>query len=237
MIIKIPQEKLLDLFLFLCLLFAAFLLLFTAAQLSAVPVIGEGALPCLVIDPGHGGIDGGAIAFNGIKESEINLAIGLKMQSLAEFLGVRTAMTREDDSSRSDTASYSEHEDLVKRAETVNTIQNAVLISVHQNFYPTSQPSGAQVLYASDERSRMLGELTQQNLVRHLQPENRRLSEPASKKLFLLSHVSCPAILVECGFLSNIGDLELLTQNKYQSSLAVILLGSFLQSQTLNSYT
>ena len=159
------------------------------------------------------------------------------MQSLAEFLGVRTAMTREDDSSRSDTASYSEHEDLVKRAETVNTIQNAVLISVHQNFYPTSQPSGAQVLYASDERSRMLGELTQQNLVRHLQPENRRLSEPASKKLFLLSHVSCPAILVECGFLSNIGDLELLTQNKYQSSLAVILLGSFLQSQTLNSYT
>lgn len=237
MVKKIPREKLLDLFLFLCMLFAAFLLISTAAQLSTVPVIGEADRPCLVIDPGHGGIDGGAVAFNGVKESEINLAIGLKLRALADFFGVRTVMTREDDSSCSDTAAYSEHEDLVRRAETVNAVKNAVLISVHQNFYPTSQPTGAQVLYAPDERSRALGEVTQQNLVRCLQPENRRLSEPASKKLYLLSHVSCPAILVECGFLSNIGDLELLNQNKYQSSLAVILLGSFLQSQTENSYT
>ncbi len=237
MVFTIHRGKLLDFFLLLCLLFAAFLLISTARQLSAVPAFDKEERPCLVIDPGHGGIDGGAIAFNGVRESDINLAIGLKLKALSDFFGIPTVTTREDDSSRSDSANYSEHEDLVSRTEQINAVPNGVLISIHQNYYPTSQPSGAQVLYAPGEKSRVLGEITQSNLVSQLQEGNRRLSEPASKKLYIPAHVDCPAILVECGFLSNIGDLELLTQDAYQSSLAIVLLASFLQFVSNETYT
>ena len=228
--------KLLDSFLFLCLLFAAVLLVITAKQLSSEPTLAVEEPRCLVIDPGHGGIDGGAIAFNGIKESDINLSIGLKLRSLADLLGIPTVMTREDDSVCSEQDSYSEHEDLVRRTEVINSSPNGVLISIHQNYYPTSQPSGAQVLYAAGENSRAFGELTQSYLVSTLQPGNRRLSEPASKKLYITSHVSCPAILVECGFLSNLTDLELLSQDTYQSSLAAVLIVSYLHFVTQEAF-
>ena len=114
--------KILDFFLLVALGFAAFLLVNTAQSLSAVQADTEESQECLVIDPGHGGIDGGAIAFNGTKESDINLSISQKLQALAELFGVHTVMTRNDDSSRSDHASYSEHEDLVHRTELINPI-------------------------------------------------------------------------------------------------------------------
>ncbi len=230
-------NKILDLFLLICFLFAAFLLVLTARQVSAVPVDQLGSAPCLVIDPGHGGLDGGAIAFNGIKESDINLSIGLKLRSLAEFMGLRTAMTREDDEAHGDYNSYSEREDLIQRTEVINSVPNAVLISIHQNFYPTSQPSGAEVLYAPGEKSRFLGEITQRNIVSFLQPSNRRLAGPASKSLYIPAHISCPGILAECGFLSNITDLEQLSQDRYQTSFAAVLLVSYLQFLKNDSYT
>ena len=233
----IRGEKLIDFFLLFSVLFAACLLVSVAKQLSTVPTWDTKERWTLVIDPGHGGIDGGAIAFDGTKESDINLKIGLKLRSMADFLGIPSVMTREDDASRSDYASYSEHEDLVRRTEQINAVPNCVLISIHQNFYPTSQPSGAQVLYAPGEESRALGELTQKNLVTHLQPSNRRLSEPASKNLYITSHVKCPAVLVECGFLSNITDLELLSQDSYQMSIAAILITSYLQFTTQETHT
>ena len=231
------RAKLFDLFLFVCFLSAALLLIWTARQVSAVPVDTVAAGPCLVIDPGHGGIDGGAIAFNGVKESDINLAIGLKLRSLADFLGLHSVMTREDDGAQTDYADYSEHEDLLRRTERINAVPNGVLISIHQNFYPTSQPSGAEVLYAPGEKSRALGEITQRNLISFLQPGNRRLAGPASKSLYIPSHIACPGILAECGFLSNITDLELLTQDQYQTSLAAVLLVSYLQFLSAEMHT
>lgn len=230
-------NKLLDLFLLICFLFAAFLLVLTAHQISTVPVYQLGSAPNLVIDPGHGGLDGGAIAFNGVKESDINLSIGLKLRSLTEFMGLQTTMTREDDELRGDYNTYSEREDLKRRTELINSIPNAVLISIHQNFYPTSQPSGAEILYAPGEMSRSLGEITQRNIVSYLQPANRRLAGPASKGLYIPAHITCPGILAECGFLSNITDLELLSEDRYQTSLAAVLLVSYLQFLTNESYT
>lgn len=191
--------------------------------------LAEMVRPVLVIDPGHGGIDGGAIAFNGVKESELNLAIGLKMQDLAAFYGLAAVMTRQNDSSGTDAANYSEREDLVRRADIANALASCVLFSIHQNTFPTSQPSGAQVLYGPDAESRRLGELTQRNLVEGLQPENRRVAAPAPRELYLTAHVHCPVVLVECGFLSNLSDLQLLSDNRYQSSLAAALLGTYLQ--------
>lgn len=183
----------------------------------------------LVIDPGHGGIDGGAVSIGGQKESDINLAIALKLQQLADFLGVATVMTRTDDSMRTDVHSYSEHEDLVHRTEIINSVPGGVLISIHQNFYPTSQPSGAQVLYARDNDSQCFGELTHNNIITCLEPQSRRVAEPASKGLYITSNVNCPAILVECGFMSSFSDLEKLTSKGYQKKLAVVFMASYLQ--------
>lgn len=184
---------------------------------------------CLVIDPGHGGIDGGAIAYNGQRESELNLSIALKLRDLASFYGLETRMTRQDEEPASDYGDYSEREELASRAALAESTEHAVLISIHQNFFPTSQPSGAQVLYGQGAESRRLGELTHQNLVAALQPENRRVAVPAPRDLYLTSHVSCPAILVECGFMSNLDDLLLLSDEQYQRSLAAVLLCSYLQ--------
>ncbi len=214
----------------ICFLLAGFIL-FRALSVFRVMQTAElfAGEPVLVIDAGHGGFDGGAVAVNGVRESDINLAISLKLDALAGFLGHRTVLTRADDSRRTDLLSYSEHEDLVHRAELVNKLPNPVLFSIHQNYYPTTQPYGAQVLYAHDERSTLLGKIAQSNLVSSLQPENRRLAEPAPKSLFLTSHVNCPAILVECGFLSNYNEMEKLMSDTYQTALAAVLMASYLQ--------
>lgn len=193
------------------------------------PAVALRDLPCLILDPGHGGIDGGAIAYNGVKESDLNLEIALRLRDLSEFYGVPTLLTREDDSRRTDILSYSEHEDLVHRAELINGVGGGICMSIHQNMFPTSQPSGAQVLYGPGGESKRLGELTQSRIVSALQPENRRLAEPASSGLFLTSHVDCPVILVECGFLSNLSDLQKLSDERYQSAFASVLLSSYLQ--------
>ena len=149
----------------------------------------------LVIDPGHGGIDGGAQGADGSKESDINLAIALKLRALAEFYGQDNIMTRQDDSTKSDTPNYS-------------------------------------VMYAATQDSEELGKLMHGNLIRSLAPENRRVAEPASKGLYILSHVSCPAVLVECGFMSNFSDMENLKTSGYQTSVAAVLMGSYLQYKT-----
>lgn len=191
----------------------------------------------LIIDPGHGGIDGGALSADGTKESDINLSIGLKLRALAEFYGQDNAMTRQDDSTISSTENYSEHDDLVNRAQIVNSAVNPVLISIHQNCFPTGQPSGPQVIYSSSDSSENLGKLTHQNLISSLYPDNRRVAEPASSKLYVLNHVSCPAILVECGFMSNLSDMGRLSDSSYQTSLSAVLMASYLQYKIGTSNT
>jgi len=100
---------------------------------------------------------------------------------------------------------------------------------VHQICYPTSQPYGAQVLYAPSEGSERLGYITHGNIISILEPDNRRVAEPAGNSLYLTANVSCPAILVECGFMSNFSDLEKLTDSDYQIQFSAVLLASYLQ--------
>lgn len=183
----------------------------------------------LVIDPGHGGIDSGAVGIDGTRESDLNLAIALKLRAMAELYGLENTLLRQDDSSLSDSEDYSEHRDLVHRTELTSAVPNPVYISIHQNDYPTAQPRGSQVIYSDGEGSRELGSITHANLLTALYPQSRRVAEPATKKLYILSHLSCPAILVECGFVSNAIDLENLKKPGYQTGLAAIILGSYLQ--------
>ena len=183
----------------------------------------------LVIDPGHGGIDGGAVSDDGSKESDINLSISLKLRDFSELLSIPYVMTRSDDSIRCDYADYSEHEDLVRRTSLINNTPGAVLIIIHQNDFPTGQPSGSQVLYAASPGGEAFGKLCHKNLISYLDPQNRRVAAPAPKNLYITSHISCPAILVECGFMSNNYDVQKLCDEAYQRSLALILAASFLQ--------
>lgn len=181
----------------------------------------------LVIDPGHGGIDGGAIAADGARESAINLAIAQKMAAVASLYGWKSVLTRESEESDVTIGEYSEHDNLVKRAETANSIQGAVLISVHQNNYPTPEPTGAVVMYATTDGSQQLGEMAQDNLLRFVDPENRRVASPAPKKLLLTRSVTCPAILAECGFMSNPKEAAKLSATQYQIKIACALTTAF----------
>ena len=183
----------------------------------------------LVIDPGHGGIDGGAISDSGLKESDINLAIALKTDALAHFLGINTVMTRSTDTDNSGDKSYSEHDNLVERAKLANSKENAVLISIHQNKFPSSVVSGAEVMYSDNTDSKSLGLITQDNLVTLLDTSNRRVARPAPSELLLTSSVKCPAILVECGFMSNPQEAQRLASNVYQLKIASILACSYIQ--------
>ena len=185
--------------------------------------------PTLVIDPGHGGIDCGALGADGTKESDLNLEIALKLRALAELYGKENLLIRQDDRTRCDTESYSEHRDLECRVEDVEKAANPIYISIHQNTFPTGQASGPQVIYAPEENSRRLGTVTHANLLRSLYTESRRVAEPGTGKFYILSHLKCPAILVECGFLSNAADLANLKRPEFQVSLAAVLMASYLQ--------
>ena len=180
-----------------------------------------------IIDPGHGGMDGGAVSANGTAESSVNWQISRRLRDLLVFSGLRVCMTRDREEIEypSDIVGIAKRKrwDTKHRAEYVNSIENGILISIHQNFYPSQQPRGAQVLYAPDDDSRMLGEALQSAVSKNLQPDNRRKAVPVPKDIYLLNHVSCPAVLLECGFLSNPSDAADLVKDAEQIKLSCVL--------------
>lgn len=196
---------------------------------NVVSVMGPYGTRTLLIDAGHGGVDGGAVSSAGAKESDINLAIALKMASLCELMGLEHALTRTDSEGCLNSAPYSEHDDLVARADMANSIADCVLISVHQNKYPSDVVRGAEVMYAETPQSRELGLITQDNMVSALDPDNRRVARQAPGELLLTSSVNCPAILVECGFMSNPQEADKLSDDVYQAKIALTLIASYTQ--------
>lgn len=189
----------------------------------------------LIIDAGHGGEDGGAVSLSGAKESDINLAISLKMDQVLGLYGVGAVLLRTEDISLHDQDAQSIHEkkvaDLNYRVDTIESISNAVVISIHQNTYSSPQYSGAQVFYANGEHSLPLAEMAQQQLIAVLDPENDRVATPIAESIYLMNHISCPAILVECGFLSNPEEEALLITSEYQTQIAATLATVWLQYQ------
>lgn len=187
----------------------------------------------LIIDAGHGGEDGGCTSPNGLTESEVNLEIALKMQALAGLFGIEPVMTRD-----SETIDYPESAtstsqrkvyDQKTRVELINSYQNAVLISIHQNNYPHPSPHGSQALYSNTDESKRLGELIHHSLISALNSENRRVAAPVSDSIYLMKSVECTAVLVECGFFSNAEEESLLSTSEYRMKLAAVLLSSYLQ--------
>ena len=184
-------------------------------------------LPTVIIDPGHGGMDGGAVSVTGKYESDINWDTAVRVRDLLQFTGFRTVMTRDRQEIvyPEDVKGIASRKkwDTRQRVEYINSFDKAVLISIHQNYYPSAQPWGAQVLYAQNEPSRFLGEALQSLLSDLLQPENRRVAAPVGKEIYILNHVNCTAVLLECGFLSNPREAPLLETAPVQKKTAAVI--------------
>lgn len=214
---------------------AAVALACLALALDSSPVQTDAAAepPVLVIDPGHGGADGGAVAIDGTLESDVNLDIALRLEALARFWGAATVMTRtgEDIDYPSDATSIAAKKvaDQHARVGLINNTPGAVLLSIHQNKYPAQAPHGIQVFFGAAPGSDDLAKLTQTNLTAQVCPENRRVAAPIDKSIYLMNKANCTAVLVECGFLSNPGDLAALRSGPYRLKLAAVLLGSYLE--------
>ena len=183
----------------------------------------------VVLDAGHGGEDGGATGVSGTSEAALNLDISLRLRDLLRLCGVRVSMIRETDTAvYSDgcrTISEKKVSDIKNRTETVNQTENALLLSVHQNFFTEGKYHGAQVFYAKTPGSQALAEQLQANLALGLEPGNRRQCKK-SDGVYLMEHIGCTGVLVECGFLSNYEEEQRLLQPEYQKKLAAVIAGT-----------
>ncbi len=197
--------------------------------LSAAPVLAP-VRPVLVIDAGHGGADGGAVAADGTEEAALNLAVALRLEALCALLGVETAMTRRTAALDYPAGAASIREkkvaDQKARVELVNALPGAVLLSIHQNFYPGPRPAGAQVLSGAGEGSEAMAAAVETALSA-LPEAGLRASAPVPEDVYLFKNVRCPAVLAECGFLSNPEDLARLKDAGYQKQLALCFAAAY----------
>lgn len=179
----------------------------------------------VVIDAGHGGVDGGATSCTGVLESNFNLEIALKLNDLMHFLGMNTIMIRETDCSvytEGESIAQKKVSDLRERVRIVNSTDNALLISIHQNQFSDGRYKGAQVFYAPTKNSKELAQVLQTGFIRTINPDSHRQIKKADK-IYLMQHVNCPAILVECGFISNSQEEYLLRNADYQRKLCSVI--------------
>ena len=187
----------------------------------------------LVLDAGHGGEDGGALSAAGDKESNVNLSIVLRMDQLLGLCGVLPILTRSEDVSIHDAGASTLREkkvsDIHNRVALVESQPSPLLVSIHQNSYPDARYSGAQVFYGRTEESRIWGEAAQEILRQCLDENNSRAAKRIPDTVYLMNHISCPAILVECGFMSNREEAARLQTPEYQKKLAAALTGACLQ--------
>ena len=189
---------------------------------------------CILIDPGHGGEDGGASSCTGRLESGYNLEISLRLEDLLHLLGYDTKLIRREDVSvytTGRTIAQKKVSDLKNRVKTANETNNGILLSIHQNYYPDARYSGAQVFYGNADGSEALAKQLQASFVAGLNPGSRRQAKQGSG-IYLLEHIRCPGVLVECGFLSNPQEEALLREPSYQKKLCCVI-GTAL-SQYLN---
>lgn len=180
---------------------------------------------CIVIDAGHGGIDGGATSCTGILESYINLEIALRLENVFHLLGYDTVMIRRTDESiytQGNTIASQKVSDLKERVRIANETPGAILISLHQNTYSDSRYKGAQVFYTDNEISKAIAQSMQNNLVQVLNPGSRRKAKSA-KGVFLMEHITCPGVLIECGFLTNAEEEACLRNPEYQVNLCAVI--------------
>lgn len=179
----------------------------------------------IVIDPGHGGVDGGATSCTGVLESKFNLDISLRLRDLFHLLGYRTKMIRTEDVSvykSGETIAAKKVSDLRTRVQIINETEDAILVSIHQNTFSDSRYSGPQVFYGPEGEGEALAKLLQKTLTDALAPGSNRMAKKADG-IYLMQHINCTGALVECGFLSNPEEEGKLRNSRYQCSLSCVI--------------
>lgn len=179
----------------------------------------------IIIDAGHGYPDGGTTSCTGVLECTINLEIAQRLDDLSHLLGIETLMVRNSPESvytDGNTIGAKKVSDLKYRVNLINKTENAVLVSIHQNYFQDSKYSGAQVFYRESAQSKGLANLLQKSFIENLNPGSNRQVKKASG-IYLMEHVDCTAVLVECGFLSNPEEEFLLRSKDYQKKICCVL--------------
>lgn len=218
---------------FFWVLFCASLILFGVQTIEAFGIVAFHAdffekKATIVVDAGHGGEDGGAVGVNGLVEKDINLAIALALAENLKANNFQVILVRDGDYSVGDqslsTVAERKRSDTKNRVRLVEETGECLLVSIHQNQFSQSQYSGAQMFYSpNNPESAQLAECIRESVVSSLQPDNTRQNKEAGEEIYLLTHCQVPAVLVECGFLSNPEEATLLSQEAYQQDMAAAI--------------
>lgn len=184
-------------------------------------------ITCVVIDAGHGGEDGGASSAAGLVEKDVNLAVAFALRDLCEAAGIPVVMTRTEDKLLYDrSVNYQGRKkvlDLAARRTVAEQTPGCLFLSIHMNAFPQPQYSGAQVWYGqNDPRSAEIARAIQVASLA-LIPENNRKIKAAGSNIYLLDRLQTPAVLVECGFLSNPNEAERLSRDEYRRAMAAAI--------------
>lgn len=211
-------------------LYLTFMANFSAAEASSMPITQK----TVIVDAGHGGDDGGAIGIDGTVEKDINLDIALKLEKILKFYGFNVIMTRTQDVMTCDDGLDSLRKrkisDIHNRFELMRKNPDAIFISVHQNKFEDSSQHGTQAFYSgNDERSKELAEAIQTSVTLTLQRKNDRVVKKSGSGIYLLYHAKIPAVLVECGFISNSDEVKKLKDESYRMKLAILIADGLLK--------
>ncbi len=191
--------------------------------------------PTIVIDPGHGGEDGGASADNNVLEKNINLDISIKLKRFLQANGFDVVMTRESDTAIYDDQSSKKRSDLQNRVNIFNSSSDNIVISIHQNKFNQSKYYGTQIFYSTnDKHSKNLAESIKYSVTKLLQPDNERECKEFGSEIYILKNAQVPAVLVECGFLSNSAEANKLQDEEYQNQLSFAIYLGFMEYYNTN---
>lgn len=190
------------------------------------------SIPSVVIDAGHGGEDGGAVTDSGILEKDINLEISIKTSALLYMLGFDVTETRTDDTALDkgeETIRLRKVSDMKQRLKIYDSSDKNVVISIHQNKFTQSQYNGTQIFYSpNNPSSQKLAESIKFSVKGLLQPNNERECKQADSGIYLLKNTHNPAVIVECGFISNEEECKKLIDSEYQKQMAFSISAGFL---------
>ncbi|MBQ3018840.1 MAG: N-acetylmuramoyl-L-alanine amidase [Clostridia bacterium] len=188
----------------------------------------------IVIDPGHGGEDPGSVGADGTLEKDLNLEIARLVYAFCILNGTEARMTRTEDTllydyygDLKDYTGQKKVYDLKNRLKIAEEEENALYLGIHMNKFSQERYSGAQIYYSpnSEESQRVASNLSKK-IKDYLQPDNNRKIKRADSSIFILKNIENPAILVECGFLSNENELKMLNKEEYRAQLALTIFAS-----------
>lgn len=187
------------------------------------------SLPTIIVDAGHGGIDSGTIGCDGTYEKEINLQISRKLESYLRFFGYEVIMTRKTDDAICDknltTIRQMKVSDIKNRFKIIEENPDALFVSIHQNNFSNQKYYGTQTFYSPNSVSSMnLAETIQNTISKMLQKDNTRQIKQTGTEIYLLYHAKSTAVMVECGFMSNVEEMKKLKDNNYQKEVAFCIL-------------